>query len=328
METRNNITLINSDGNSNYLENCSWEDFYLFPHHYGRGYMQDFTLPGGISLEIYDYELLDNVSFKLPVREHCLEFVMQLAGNFWVETDTKVTNISSGTSSLYGAGIAEKCTSNWQGKQQHCGICVHIDVETLKSFFADAAGEFPIELQPLIKDNDWQNIFPNLQISPAMQIVSQQIFNCPYQGLTKQIYLQSKVMELLALHVEQLKPNHSTPPSDRQLKQEDIDRIHQAKKILCDRVQNPPSLLELSREVGLNDFKLKIGFRQCFDTTVFGYLHHYRMEQARELLERGNLTITGVARAVGYANRSHFAAAFKRKFGVNPSIYSHSQKCS
>jgi AraC-like DNA-binding protein len=49
------------------------------------------------------------------------------------------------------------------------------------------------------------------------------------------------------------------------------------------------------------------------------------MERSRQLLQEGNLTVTGVARAVGYANRSHFAAAFRRKFGVNPGIYLHQQ---
>lgn len=84
--------------------------------------------------------------------------------------------------------------------------------------------------------------------------------------------------------------------------------------------------MELAREVGINDYKLKIGFHEVFDTTVFGCLYEYRMERSRQLLESGNLTVTGVARAVGYANRSHFAAAFKRKFGVNPGIYLHQQR--
>lgn len=87
-------------------------------------------------------------------------------------------------------------------------------------------------------------------------------------------------------------------------------------------MDDPPSLLALARQVGLNDFKLKRGFRQVFGTTAFGYLHDQRMERARQLLEERRFNVTEVACTVGYANPSHFAAAFKRKFGVNPGAYS------
>ncbi|MEA5574048.1 AraC family transcriptional regulator [Calothrix sp. UHCC 0171] len=305
----------------NYFEYCQ-----QFPENLGRGYTRGFTLCDGVWLDIYDYALQDNLSLEMPVREHPVEFGIQLAGDFWSNTDGNSIQIASGESCLYGSGIAAKGTSNWQ-LGHHFGVCIHIEVDVLQAFFSHTSEEVPPELQPLIKESDWQNCFPNLKVTPAMQLITQQIINCPYQSLTKQMYLQSKVLELFVLHLEQLQPDKKTQFNDNKLKQEDIERIHQAKNILLTRCHNPPSLLELSREVGLNDFKLKIGFRHCFGTTVFGYLHQHRMEQAKQLLEQGNLTITGVARAVGYANRSHFAAAFKRKFGVNPSIYSHSQQC-
>ncbi len=76
--------------------------------------------------------------------------------------------------------------------------------------------------------------------------------------------------------------------------------------------------MELSRRVNLNDFKLKKGFRQVFGTSVFGYLRQVRMEQARMLLEQARMNVTQVALNVGYANPSHFAAAFKGQFGINP----------
>jgi AraC-like DNA-binding protein len=107
------------------------------------------------------------------------------------------------------------------------------------------------------------------------------------------------------------------------LKPEDVERIHYAGEVLLTRLENPPSLMELARIVGINDHKLKTGFRQVFDTTVFGYLHERRMERSRQLLDAGELTVTEAARAVGFANRGYFAASFRRKFGVNPSAYLH-----
>jgi AraC-like DNA-binding protein len=134
--------------------------------------------------------------------------------------------------------------------------------------------------------------------------------------------LESKALELLALTFAQvgLEDNHS--PARPRLRPDDIERIHHARDILVDKMDEPPSLLALARHVGLNDFKLKVGFRQVFGTTAFGYLHDQRMERARRMLEERRFNVTEVACTVGYANPSHFSAAFKRKFGVNPSVYS------
>ena len=73
--------------------------------------------------------------------------------------------------------------------------------------------------------------------------------------------------------------------------------------------------------MGLNDYKLKLGFRQVFQTTVFGYLQDYRMELAKELLAERTISVQQVARKVGYAHAGYFSAAFKRKYGVNPKSY-------
>ncbi len=112
------------------------------------------------------------------------------------------------------------------------------------------------------------------------------------------------------------------------LKPDDVDRIYQARDILLQCLDNPPSLIELARQVGLNDCTLKRGFRQVFGTTAFGYLHNYRLEQARQLLEERRLNISEIAQAIGFANRSHFASAFRKKFGITPKKYSSSYKIS
>ena len=69
---------------------------------------------------------------------------------------------------------------------------------------------------------------------------------------------------------------------------------------------------------GINEFKLKQGFKQVFNNTVFGYLSDYKLNQARELLLRGNTAIKEVADSLGYSSVQHFSHAFRKKFGVPP----------
>ena len=154
-----------------------------------------------------------------------------------------------------------------------------------------------------------------------MQQAVQQVLNCPYQGLLKQIYLESKALELVTLRFAQFLEDDQQTSRKIRLQKDDIDHIHWAKDILTDNMTNPPSLTTLARLVGMNDCKLKQGFRQVFGTTAFGYLHQHRLEQARQLLATGKFSVTDVCHQVGFTDRSHFAAAFRKQFGLNPSVY-------
>ena len=104
------------------------------------------------------------------------------------------------------------------------------------------------------------------------------------------------------------------------LQPDDVARIHYAGDLLRQRLSDPPSLLELARLIGLNDYKLKQGFRQVFNTTVFGYLTQRRMEKACQLLVQRH-TVAVVAAAVGYASPTAFSGAFRRRFGISPKRY-------
>ncbi|MEH1836572.1 MAG: AraC family transcriptional regulator [Nostoc sp.] len=154
-----------------------------------------------------------------------------------------------------------------------------------------------------------------------MLLAVQQILQCPYQGITKRIYFESKVWELTALMVEQELQINQGNLITTALKPSEIERICYAKEILLQHIHNPPSLMQLARQVGLNDRKLKQGFKQIFGTTVFGYLHNHRMELAQKLLIEKNMNVTEVARTVGYASLPSFSYAFYKKFGVNPKSY-------
>lgn len=299
-----------------------FESISQHPQQLGKGYLHDIELGTGVWLQILDEVLHDNLVVKLPVREHPVESIFWLSGSSSVND----VDIKAGQHQLIGSGIASLDNVQDPKLERRLQVNIHLEPDVLKNSFADPSGELPADLQFLIKDNDWQTCLAPTAITPTMQMALQQILHCPYEGITKKIYLQGKVFELLALQLEPfLKKNKPKSDHDR-LKPKDIDRIHHAKEILLARLEDPPSLLELARAVGLNDYKLKIGFHQVFGTTVFGYLHNYRLERSRQLLEIGDLTVTEVTRTIGFANRSYFAAAFRRKFGVNPNDYRRQQR--
>lgn len=134
------------------------------------------------------------------------------------------------------------------------------------------------------------------------------------------MYLESKVLELIALQLQQeMEIEAIAARLTNSLEQNVIEWIYQAKEILEYRLENPPSMTELAVQVGLSYYQLKQGFRKVFGTSAFQYLHNYRMEQAQLLLYEGNMRVAEVANMVGYSHLGQFTAAIKRKFGISPS---------
>ena len=81
---------------------------------------------------------------------------------------------------------------------------------------------------------------------------------------------------------------------------------------------DPPSISDLARRVGLNECKLKSGFRTHFKTTVFSIVLECRMDEAIRLLRNSDLGIAQIGYRVGYGSGTAFTRAFRRIVGCTP----------
>ncbi|NJN13500.1 MAG: helix-turn-helix transcriptional regulator [Richelia sp. RM2_1_2] len=280
-----------------------------------------FHLRPGISLLIEDYKLQENLVIETSPTQSCtcLELGFSIFGHGCG------ININSGQNFIsldLDTYADEGNTKEWQAQERILKLDIHIEYSLFESLVLSPNDKLPDNFRNIIdKTNSDTNYFQVGRTTPQMQTILRQILTCPYQGLTRQLYLEGKVLELMALRLEDLQDSKPLK-SNTNLKPEQIDSIYQARDIIIKNFSNPPSLLTLARQVNLNDCTLKKGFQEVFGTTVFGYLHDYRMERAKELLLETKLTVNQVAQTVGYASRSAFVRAFSKKLGANPSVYS------
>jgi len=144
--------------------------------------------------------------------------------------------------------------------------------------------------------------------------VIEDIKNCIYSGLTRKIYLESKIYELLALSHYSLDQKKETI----KLSVSDIEKIKFAAQLIRENIDRPFTIVELARKVGVNQTKLKEGFKSIFGDTVFGYLQEIRMSKAKSYLTDTSLSIQEISHLSGYQNVSNFSIAFKRIFGYPP----------
>lgn len=291
---------------------------WKYPESLGQGYFRRIQLRDGLALEIANYQLHQNLMVEVPDREHPLEYEFTVVQEY----PNQPVGFSSENYFFSGSGLADgnnaECLAGWR----MLDINFHLEPALFCTWMGDRWEQVATPVKQLVKPSNQARYTHDSPPTVTMQAALQQILHCPYTGITQQLYLESKVWELVALHLEQMLSSSPDTSPGRALKPDEIDRLHHAREILAQQLNNPPSLNALARQVGLNEFTLKQGFRQVFRTTVFGCSHHYRMERARELLTAGKLNVTEVAREVGFTNRGYFAAAFRKKFGVNPKAYS------
>ncbi|SHL14029.1 AraC-type DNA-binding protein [Chitinophaga jiangningensis] len=157
----------------------------------------------------------------------------------------------------------------------------------------------------------------NLYIDGSIVQTIEQMRNCPYTDGIKQIYLFSKCLELLVLQAD---AHHKTQiqPSRFLKSAADKESILYAREYLLNHMEEPPTLTDLARIVGINTFKLKNGFKEMFGNTVFGYLSDKRLEIAAAAIEEKRKSISEIALETGYSSVQHFSKAFKKKFGTTP----------
>ena len=297
------------------------ECFRQTPSVLGQGWTREILLRPGLLLSIMD--VTNHHTQVYQVQQHKksmpLTFCYYLSGGCQVNNDglASLEEEVTGKSYMYRVPDTSEL-EKYPADHRICRFRIQVSLELIHGFW-DRIHAFPTALRNTLEHPENTILYHPSKITPAQQQILQQILEWPYQGIARQLYLEGKVLELLALHFNQVIIGSSKQSSP--LKARDIDRIYEARDILIQNAVNPPSLAELARRVHLNELKLTQGFKQVFDTTVFSYLYNYRMEQACQLLQTGSLNIQEIARSVGYNSRSSFVAAFKKKFKVAPSLY-------
>ena len=195
-------------------------------------------------------------------------------------------------------------------------LSVVMTIRKFHSLFSSEADYIPF----LSDGNSEKKYYSQEVLTPAMAVVLSQLMNYNLHPSIKSLYVKGKVYELISLYFN--KTEDANLEQCPFLADEDnVKRIRQAKEIIIARMSEPPTLTELSEEIGLSLKKLKEGFKQIYGDSVFGFLFDYKMEYARKMLETGQYNVNEVGLKIGYSTASHFIASFKKKYGTTPKKY-------
>ncbi|WP_343487844.1 AraC family transcriptional regulator [Allomuricauda sp. d1] len=195
-------------------------------------------------------------------------------------------------------------------------VSIIMTIRKFHSLFSSEAAYIPF----LSDENKEKKYYAQEPVNPAISVILSQIMNYGLHPSIKNLYIKGKVYELISHYFNRVE-NADLEQCPFLADEDNVRRIRHAKEIIISRMAEPPTLIELSEEIGLSLKKLKEGFKQIYGDSVFGFLFDYKMEYARKMLETGKHNVNEVALRVGYSTASHFIASFKKKFGTTPKKY-------
>lgn len=304
----NDLIKLNFNSKDNIIKNS-------FPREVGTDYMENIKIQDDFFLLKTIYNFKQATTIKATQSEKKFVITISLKGNtLYKNIDKQKIYFKEGftTISLFDKteGIREFQTNEIN----------QIRLILNESFLQRNLNSSVIE--KYFNNNESLNLIDFSPTSLHSQILLNDILTCKLTGELYSIYTQAKALELLTLELSKLDKKKDEIFLDNY----DKEAIHHAREILINNMHNPPSIVELAKQVHLNEFKLKKGFKQVFNTTPYKLLNEYKMNKAKKLLEEGIYNINEISSIVGFKYANNFTNAFYKEFNIRPKDLMKSRK--
>lgn len=283
------------------------------------GYMENIQFDDGLSIIKSNIQFNENYNINIAGGSKNIIFTFLLDGatnynpsvyNFNIDAKKDHTSIVL-DNNTYGI---KKYAKNTHLKS----IQLFLNEEYLNKLLLDEYSNHNI-VKKLNRNCDFIECLKHTKIDLKTRINVNEIFNTSFEGSFNKLYIQSKILDILNTELKELLfPEISKEKKEIKFSNYDKEALYKAKNILIENMHNPPSIAELSKMIKLNEFKLKIGFKNFFNNTPYGLLFEYKMEKAKKLLESSEYNINEISLLVGYKHSYNFTNAFYKRFGIRP----------
>lgn len=194
-----------------------------------------------------------------------------------------------------------------------------------KSFYADVLAQHRASIDDglssmIAQEKEFNTMNQHIRADAAVLGILKNILECPFEGEMKVAYLKEHIRALFTLQLFHFNTVVGSAPAqiDDRITSRDREVLQAVKEYIDQNFLNPNSLESLSRNFGLNEFKLKLGFKTLFETSPIRYLQHKRLTHALMLIRETEKTIKEISHEIGYSHPANFTAAFVRAFGDSP----------
>lgn len=296
------------------VQQSGWEQRLTIPSHIGKGSVTRTRIRPGMEIMLTDITFEQDM--RLQIQESCQLFELSycVSGEINCEWNGKSSHTSSQTGNVTFLEDVKVYEEKKAGIRNQL-LEIRLTPEELLHYAEDLTEKQQMETWL----RHYRGNIDRYPETPAIQRCVSEMIHCTHQGTMKRLYLESKALEFIAIFGES--DGYGSVGGSMMLRREDITKLQQTHELVQNHFEQPFSIRELAMRVGMNEFKLKKGFRELFGMTIFELVRKKRMEKALWYLEVTRLNVAETAASVGYSNASNFTTAFRKYYGCNPSEY-------
>jgi AraC-like DNA-binding protein len=175
----------------------------------------------------------------------------------------------------------------------------------------------------IAQQQEFNTINDHIPSDAAVTGILTSMMHCPFQNEMRETFLREHIRALFIIQLYHFNQVITGRPLriDTYLSTSDRKKLQSVKEYIDKNFLNPASLESLTRDFGLNEFKLKRGFKTMFETSPIKYLQGKRLTFALTLLRDTNKSIKEISYEIGYSHAANFTNAFVKKFGKAPERY-------
>jgi AraC-like DNA-binding protein len=271
------------------------------------------TPDSGTELEVaflkFNQDQAQKIRFRFP---EFAGIVINHSGYLTLEQGVTTTAILEGTYQVFHT-IGGWATITL-GAGNHAILFVKIPSDFLNPFestYPDAVHQF----QQATADSKPYVAFAEPRPLPTgMRNIATMLFTMRLDDPGRAPFLRQLVTSLVMLHLQQIPRKFKLAPPKKH-----IDTVaHSAEQMLTSQYDRPWTVDLLADTIGINKRSLSFKFKAAFNTTPMQYLADVRLNTAYKMLMSSDVSISIVAKKVGYKFSNDFTRAFHKKFGHPP----------
>jgi hypothetical protein len=230
------------------------------PPEIGKGSAEFTSLSGELAYSHYKCsDAVQEIQTRMELLSHQFKITFHLSpdpGLVGIEGMPEKIRLNPGDSYILGPSVIGTQTII-PGHVVH-ELSLFIDPELLRTILTDNKPGIPLILEPCFsagKDNTFH--LPGWT-SPEMRICIRQLLVSTLTGNLGRLYAESKVLELIALRLDQQISPDTAAENPGMMKQ-DIEILNEIRNTLNQNYRKPPSISEIAHIAGINTTKLQTG---------------------------------------------------------------------
>lgn len=154
-------------------------------------------------------------------------------------------------------------------------------------------------------------------IKPQLRQTIDLILRAPHKSNLGQSYYK-ELARMVMFHLLHYQIKHPLP---KDLSPDEIARVTKVEQIILEDLTAHYTIQELAQKARMGQVRLKEAFKKVTGMGMYEKLKDARLQKARQLLLETDLLIKEIYLEVGYEGITSFIGAFRKRFGISPTLY-------